>query len=303
MATNAPAGILAGISDELAEIVARVAPWIVRVDDGSRLTASGILWTEDGVIVTSSHGVERDENLAIELADGTRHAATLVGRDGETDIAVLRVNATGLAAATRDESDQVAVGNLALALGRPGTWGLHATIGIITARLDTESNGVPGYILHTDAVLYPGFSGGALADVRGRLIGLTNLRYGRGKGVAIGVPVVRQSVEALLAHGRVRRGFLGVSTQPASLPASLRETLKLSQERALLVVGVEPGSPAERGGVMLGDLLLALGGQELADVGSLRESLRRLPPGQPTTVRIARGGERRDLEVTLGGVD
>src|SRR5437899_329649 len=121
-------GTLQSLSSELAGVVERAAPSVVRVDDGSRMTASGLIWSADGVILTTSHGVERDENLAIELGDGTRHAATLVGRDPDTDIAVLRVAATGLPAVERADAAEVKVGHWVLALARPGTWGLHATI-------------------------------------------------------------------------------------------------------------------------------------------------------------------------------
>jgi S1-C subfamily serine protease len=296
-------GLLATLSAELAGVVERVAPSVVRVDDGSRLTATGIIWTADGVIVTTSHGVERDEDLAIETADGTRHAATLAGRDPGTDLAVLRVAATGLPAIPRADPGEVRVGHLVLALGRPGTAGLQATIGIISARLDTERSGQLGYILHTDAVLYPGFSGGPLVDTTGRAVGVSDLVFGRGRGVAVGTPVVAQVAEALLAHGRVQRGYLGVRTQLVALPDGLRQSLALTQERALLAVQVESGSPAERGGLLLGDTLVGINDEIVQDADELRQLLRSLQAGQDVTVRIIRGGERRDLAVTLGSTD
>src|SRR5437016_2213679 len=123
---------------------------------GTRPAGAG-RWSA-GRIATTSHGVERDENLAVELGDGTRHSAALVGRDPDTDLALLRVQATGLPAVQPAEPGDVKVGHLVLALARPGSSGLQATIGIISARMDTERNGTLGYILHTDAVLYPGFS-------------------------------------------------------------------------------------------------------------------------------------------------
>jgi S1-C subfamily serine protease len=302
MEQTAATGILAALSSELAGVVERVGPSVVRVDDGSRLTASGIIGTADGVIYTTSHGVERDENLAIELADGARHSATVIGRDPDTDLAVLRVNATGLPAVESVPAEEVKVGHLVLALGRPGTAGLQATIGIVSARMETERNGEVGAILHTDAVLYPGFSGGALADVSGRVAGLTNLVFGRGKGVAIGMPVVRQVADALLAHGRIQRGYLGITAQSVALPAGLSAKHALQQERALLVVQVEGGSPAEQAGLLLGDTLLSLNDLPTPDVDKLRHQLRHFPPGQTITLRILRGGERRDLTATLAAV-
>jgi S1-C subfamily serine protease len=300
MPQKATSGVLAGLSAELADIVERAGPSVVRVDDGSRLTASGIIWTAEGLVLTTSHGVERDENLAIELGDSTRHNATMIGRDPDTDLALLRVSATGLPAVESAPPEEVKVGHLVLALGRPGTAGLQATIGIISARLETERNGELGYILHTDAVLYPGFSGGALVDGHSRVAGLTNLMFGRGKGVAIGMPVVRQVAEALLAHGRVPRSYLGISTQPAALPESLRRKLNLAQERALLIVQVASGSPAEQGGLLLGDTLLGINDEIIHDTDQLRRQLRVVPPGQTVTLRILRGGDLRELGVTLG---
>jgi S1-C subfamily serine protease len=179
---------------------------------------------------------------------------------------------------------------------------LHATIGIVSTRMDTERNGEPGYILHTDAVLYPGFSGGALVDMGGRTVGVTNRRLGRGKGVAIGTPVVRQVAEALLAHGRMRRGFLGVTTHTVVLPGGLPGKLSPGQERALVIVQIEKASPAEQAGLLIGDILLGLNDQAIEDADVLRRQLRTASPGDAVTVRILRGGELRDLPVTLGEV-
>lgn len=304
MATGKAAGALAGLSGELADIVQRAAPSVVRVEDGSRLTATGTVWSADGVVVATSHGVERDEELAIELADGSRHAATLVGRDADTDVAVLQVaaDAVGAAFVAVQPADpaEVRVGHLVLAMGRPGRFGLQATIGIVSARVESQSGGQPEYVLHTDAVLYPGFSGGPLVDANGRVIGIANRVFGRGAGVALGVPVVSHVVEALLAHGQVPRGYLGVGAQPVGLPEAQVQALQLGQSRGLLIVRVEDGSPAERGGLLLGDTLLAVEEARIEDVDDLRRRLRSLRAGQTVQLRILRAGEARTLPVELG---
>lgn len=294
-------GLLAGLSHEIAGAVERAAPSVVRVDDGSRLTATGVIWQADGVILTTSHGVERDEELAVELSDSTtRLPATVAGRDPDTDVAVLRVQASGLPAIERAGLDDARVGHLALALGRPGTAGLQATIGIVSSRQDSQTAGTPEYILSTDAVLYPGFSGGPLIDVGGRMIGLLNRAFGRGAAVALGTPLAARVADALLTQGKVSRGYLGVRTQLVALPVPLRQALNLGQERGLLVVGVEPNSPAEQSGLTLGDLLLSVNGQNVDDVDELRSHLRARRAGESVTLGVARAGSRHDLSVTLG---
>lgn len=298
MTTEAAQSGLQQFSAELASIVARVAPSVVRVDDGSRFTATGLIWTADGVIVTTSHGVERDDDLKIQTADGTFHAATLIGRDSDTDIAVLRVEANDLPAIAHADDNAAQVGHLVLALARPGHLALQATLGIVSSRLETERAGQPEYVLHTDAPLYPGFSGGALVDVSGKLVGLTNLAFGRGKGVALGVPVVASVVQALLTTGRVQRGYLGVRSQLVALPANIKE--QTQQETGLLIIQVEADSAAHKGGLLLGDTLLNVDGAPLADVDDLRRALRRLYAGQTANLHLLRGGELRDLPVVLG---
>ena len=291
---------LHNLSHELANVVERVAPSVVRVDDGSRLTATGLIWSADGLIVATSHGVERDEDLFVEQGNGTRLPATLVGRDPDTDVALLRVQATGLPAIQRADPNEARVGHLTLALARPGEGGLQATLGILSARLESQNRGQDEHILHTDALLYPGFSGGALVSMNGSVVGMTNLLFGRGKGVALGMPIVTNVTEALLKNGRVQRGYLGISTQQVAIPDALQKGLKLDQERGLLIVQVEVGSGAEQGGLFIGDIVLKLNGQTVPDVDSLRQHLRGQQAGNTLDLQILRGGELRDLQVTLG---
>jgi len=290
---------LAALSEQLAVVVEKTAPSVVRVDDGARLTATGVIWQADGVIVTTSHGVERDEEVSVVRHDGSRHAATLVGRDPDSDIAVLRVEgATNLPAVTRQEDTaQVKVGALAIAIANPGAGGLTATLGLIGRKIETETEGALEYILNTDAVLYPGFSGGLLVDASGRFIGLLNRMFGRGMGVALGTPLVARVAATLLAHGKMPRGYLGVRTQLVALPENLRAGLGIGQERGLLIAVVEPGSPADKAGVLLGDTLLHMDGEPVQDVDELRRHLR---ANQPVALKVLRGGALTDLTATVG---
>ena len=282
-------------SEAIADTVAAVAGAIVGVDDGTRLTATGVVWSADGVIVATSHGVERDEDLAVMMADGAMVPATLIGRDDETDIAVLRIESAGLSPVTHG-TDAPRVGELVLAVARPGDSGLAATLGVVSARRETETNGAPEYILYTDAVLYPGFSGGALiAAGSGHFLGLLNRIYGRGMGVALGAPLVERVVATLLTHGRIPRGYLGIRTQLVSLPESLRSNLGLTQETGLLLAHVEPGSPGDTAGLMLGDTLLGIDDSAMEDVGDLRG---RLSAGREVNLKLLRGGAVIELNAT-----
>ena len=291
---------LAALSAELAGVVAGAGPSVVRVDDGSRLTATGVIWSADGTVLTTSHGVERDDHLIVELGDGTRLPAEIAGRDPETDLAVLRVTANGLTPISQADPETVQVGQIVLALGRPGESGLSATFGIISAKQDAQDKGRPEYVLHTDATLYPGFSGGPLVNAAGQMVGLTNLGFGRGLGFALGLPILAHVTTALLAGGTVKRGYLGISAQAVPLPKSLQASLGLAQEHGLLVVQAESGGPADTAGLQLGDTLLSLNDESLDDVEDLHRRLRGLTAGQTVTLALARGGTAQTLAVTLG---
>ncbi len=279
---------LTTFSDSLAALVKTSGAALVRVDDGTRLTATGLSW-QPGVIVTTSHGTERDDELFVITHDGTRLPARLIGRDPETDLAALRIDATLPTIAHPTEGFEPRLGQLALAVSRPGDYGLVATLGVVASVQPTQTAGTPEYIVSTDADLYPGSSGGALLATDGTLIGLLNRGFGRGLGVALGTPLVARVVAALLEHGRVPRGYLGVRMQHVTLPDALRVTHSLAQESGLLVIHVEPGSAADQAGVLMGDTLISLDGERLDDVAAIRE---RLAAGRTFTLELLRGGQR-----------
>jgi S1-C subfamily serine protease len=205
------------LSEQMADVVESVAPSIVRVGGRRRMGASGVVWAPDGVVVTTHHVVRR-EHVTIGLPDGEKVSASLVGRDPTTDLAVLRVEASDLTAATWDDSN-LRVGQLALALARPGR-GVQATLGVISALGESWHTGAGGEIdryLQTDVLMYPGFSGGPLL-VGQTFAGINSSALLRGTSVTLPATTVRRVVEDLLSHGRVKRGFLGISTQPVRLP-------------------------------------------------------------------------------------
>ncbi|MBI3954174.1 MAG: trypsin-like peptidase domain-containing protein [Chloroflexi bacterium] len=294
------AEVLSNLSDALAAAVAAAGPSVVRLEARGRLPASGIVWSPEGVIVTAHHVVEREENIAVGLPEGRTVPGALVGRDPTTDLAVIRAQATGLPPTAWADNGALRVGHLVLALGRPGR-DVAATLGIVSALgggWRTPAGGRLDRYLQTDVVMYPGFSGGPLVDAAGRVLGLNTSALLRGVSLAVPVPTLREVVGALLAHGRVRRGYLGVGAQPVRLPASLAQ--QVGQETGLLLASIEPGGPAEQRGLLLGDTIIALDGQPVRSLDDLRGSLSGDQVGAELRVRIVRGGQVRELPVVVG---
>jgi S1-C subfamily serine protease len=294
------AGVLGTFSDALAGAVAQAGASIVRVDARRRSGASGVVWGPGGLILTADHVLERDEDLSVGLPDGGTAKATVVGRDPGTDLALLRAEGANLTPIQRGTAPRV--GNLVLLVARPGG-GLATSIGVVSAiggPSRTRWGGVLEGTIRTDATFFPGFSGGAMVDSEGRLLGLATSYRGWDYGVAIPLETVERVTGALTSHGRVRRGYLGLSSQAVAIPEALRQRLGLSQESGLVVMSVEHGSPAERGGLVLGDVLITFNGQPVASADDLLALLGPERVGQATPARVVRGGELRDLTFTVG---
>jgi S1-C subfamily serine protease len=292
--------VLAQVSDGLAAAVETVAASTVLVSGRRRIPASGIAWSADGVILTADHVIERDE-VEVVLPDGTKHTATVAGRDPGSDVAVLRVPAT-LTAAVRAPAGSAKIGSLVLAVGRPSREGPMASLGVVGAIggpwRTFRGTEVEGY-LRTDTTFYPGFSGGPLVDAHGRVAGMNSSRLGRGAGLTIPVSALERIAADLLSGGKVRRAYLGISSQVARLPASL-SALAAGRETGLLVVNVEAGSPADTAGMLMGDILIELGGNPVSDTDSLQAELGPSRIGQGTQATVLRGGESKSLPITIG---
>ena len=293
--------VLPNLSEALAETVDKAGSSVVRVEGRRRLPGSGIVWSPDGVVVTAHHVVEQDDNISVGLPDGRTITAALVGRDPTTDIAVLRAQSNGLTAPTWAESDSIRVGNLVLALGRPGQ-GVRATLGIVSAlgnrSWHTPAGGRVDQYLQTDVVMYPGFSGGPLVDAAGQFVGLNTSALLRGISITVPATTLGRVVENLLAHGRIRRGYLGIGTQPVRLPSALAQ--QLSQETGLMLVSVETDSLPGSHGLLLGDTLVSLDGQQVRNVDELLVLLSEERIGKDVLVRIVRGGEVQERTITIG---
>ena len=292
--------VLSSVSDELVALVASVEKSVVQVDARDRQTASGIVWSADGLIVTADHVVQREEGIKVGLPNGQTVSANLVGRDPNTDLALLRVEASGLAVPTWGEVGEPGVGQLVLAVARPSGAPM-ATLGVVSAFVSASTRrGQSIDIVQTDVTLYPGFSGGALVNGRGQIIGLNSSALARGASTAIGVGAVRRVLGALTTSGRVRRGYLGVSLQPVPLPQPIQQALGRQQATGLLAMGVEPGGPADKGGVILGDILVGIGGKAITEMEDLQAELAGERVGQATPIEVIRGGQSHSLTVTVG---
>jgi serine protease DegQ len=298
--TPSTAGVLATFSDELAATVERVGRSVVRVDAGRRYPASGVVWSEDGLILTVDHAIEQEEEVEVGLHDGATVKATIAGRDAGHDVALLRINAKELVAIQRGLEPRI--GHLTLAVARPGR-GLATSIGVIAAISPAHRGwrgGQSDNLIWTDASLYPGYGGAALADTAGQMIGLATSTARSGAGLALPLETLERVATALQHHGRIKRGFLGIGSQQVEIPASLRAATSLQQEHGLLVMAVEHGGPADAAGMIIGDVLVTLAGQAVGDHQELLALLGSERVGQPTPVRIIRGGEPRDVTITVG---
>lgn len=291
--------VLTELSAALATAVSQADSGIVRVEGRRRLGATGIVWHADGLILTANHVVRHEEHLKVGLPDGSRVSASLVGRDPSTDLAVLKVEANGLTPLTEGNKQNLGVGNLVLALGRPGRT-VQATLGIVSALGDgwrTQLGGQIDRYLQTDVVMYPGFSGGPLVDAAGQLVGLNTSALGRGVSLTIPTPTLARVADALQAHGCVQRGYLGVSTQRVHLPDDVKA--ELEQKRGLLVVSVENDSPAAKAGLTLGDTLVAFADNPVQSHDDLLALLAGDVVGTAVSLKFVRGGKVHTTEVTV----
>src|SRR5229473_942389 len=241
-------GVLASLSDDLASAVQRAGRSVVAVHGRRRFPASGLAWTPDQVI-TAAHVLERDTDLSITAPDGTQHAANLIGRDQGADLAILSVANANLQPIERS-AEVLAAGNLVLAVGRPGTPEPIASFGAISSvggAWRTAQGGALDAYVRADIALLPGLSGGALADVEGRIVGMLSAYLAGGDPVAIPIWTLDSIVQRIVSGQTLRRAYLGVSTQPVDIQEVLRSHLGIDQPAGLILLGLEPVAPAERG--------------------------------------------------------
>lgn len=296
------ASALSVLSEGMADAVERIGPSVVQVHGRRRRAASGVVYAA-GRVLTASHVLEREEDLSVVTHDGRTLEARFVGRDPSTDLAVLEVPELGDGVVAELAAGGVRVGQISLAVARPGREGLiRASFGVVSAvggPLRTGRGARLERYVQTDATPYPGFSGGPLINAEGEVLGITALGLARGVALAVPSEVAWRVAGALEERGSVKRGYLGILSQPVRLPSAQRAGLG-DQRGGLLVVGVEDGSPAGKGGMLLGDILVSLDATPVADTDELQALLTGDRVGRELQVGVVRGGELQTLRVTVG---
>lgn len=276
---------------------------------------SGVVVSPEGYILTNNHVIEGADSLLVKLPDDRELPARIVGSDPKTDVAVIKVEGTGLPFAVLGDSDGLRVGDVVFALGNPLDVGQTATMGIVSATgrrgldLLARGDGDPGYedFIQTDAAINVGNSGGALVDARGRLVGIntaimTTSRGNIGIGFSIPVNLAAFVMKSLVETGTVVRGYLGVVTTQ-DLDAGLAASLGLKETRGALVTEVTPDSPAARGGLQSGDVVTALNDKAVPNRDELRLLVSQIPPGTKASLHVVREGKPVVLDITLGQLD
>ena len=268
---------------------------------------SGVIISADGYIVTNNHVVDGADTLRVTLADGRDLKAKVIGRDPQTDVAVIKVDAHGLPAITFADSDRIEVGDRVLAIGNPFGIGETVTSGIVSAKgrrvgILQDVQGFEDFI-QTDAAINPGNSGGALVDVQGRMIGMNSAilsRSGGFQGVGFAVPsnMVSHVADSLVQHGKVVRGYLGVHIQ--NLNPELADSFKLKDHKGALVADVEPGAPAAKAGLKAGDVITKFNGKPIEDANQLTLDVTEISPGTKITLEVLRDGKTQEITATTG---
>jgi serine protease Do len=284
-------------------------------DDNREITrreqslGSGVIISPDGYILTANHVVDGADEIKVAIGDSDddkKYTARVVGSDPPTDVAVLKIDAKDLPAITLGDSDQLEVGDVVLAIGNPFGFGQTVTMGIISGlgRHGYGVNGIHDYedFIQTDAAINPGNSGGALVDAEGRLVGIntwiaTSSGGSEGVGFAVPIKLARHSMERLIAGGRVTRGYLGI--YPQDITPGLAESFGLPNQNGALVGNVFADTPAQKAGILPGDIITAFNGKDITDANSLQLAVSECSPGSDAAVKLIRNGVAKTINIKL----
>ena len=306
--------LLDAYSQAVTRAVELVAPSVVRIEvtkaqqmpHGSRQgvgSGSGFVISPDGLVLTNSHVVHGAAKIEVVLADGRRPDAMLIGEDPDSDLAVLRIYAPNLTPLKFADSSRLKVGQLAIAIGSPYGFEATVTAGVVSAlgrSLRSQTGRLMDDIIQTDAALNPGNSGGPLVNSHGEVIGVNTAMILPAQGIcfAIASNTAQLITGWLVAEGRVRRSYVGIAGQTTPIHARLRRHYRLTQDRGVLVVGVEPGSPARLAGLREGDIIIAFKGEVLAGTDELLRKLVATEIGLPSVLTVLRQTEKLDIRIT-----
>jgi S1-C subfamily serine protease len=266
-------------------------------------SGSGFLFTPDGLILTNSHVVQDAVEIDVILPDGRSLEADLIGRDADTDLAVVRISGNGITPATLGDSDRLVPGQIVVAIGNPLGFQCTVTAGVVSAlgrSLRSNSGRLMDNIIQTDAALNPGNSGGPLLDARGEVVGVNTAVIQPAQGLCFAIPINTAKYVAgwLIKNGRIRRGYLGFGGQTIRIHRRLVRFHSLPEETGILVVAVEPGSAAERGGVKEHDIIVAYDDRPLRGIDDLHRMLTEGTIGARCSMTVIRRSEKVALTVT-----
>ena len=297
----ASSSLMENLSNELAAAAEQAGRSVVAVQARHRMSSSGIQWRK-GVVVTADHAIRHDDEIRVLLGPEKAVTATVAGRDPSTDLAVLKLEHQ-LAVPEFADTASLQLGNLVLALGRSRRGQVVASMGIIGGVAGEWRSWRGGKLeqhVRLDLNLYPGFSGGPLITAQGKVVGINTSGLSRGRAVTIPVATVNRVVDELLEKGHIARPYLGLAMQPVAIPEALRGKLKSETTTGLLVIHVEAGGPADKAGVLLGDVLIALQGKPLEELDTIQDLLGSAKAGEKIAIAAIRGGAAVQFAVTLG---
>jgi S1-C subfamily serine protease len=294
---------LISFSNDLAAIVEQFSSQVVAVHARRHVPSSGLRWRSD-VVVTAEHTIERDEDIRVSLADGSVADAELIGRDPGTDLALLRVKQLASSAQSPIPVEEVLrAGDLAVVLGRSPDSGVNASLGIISAVSGpwrTWRGGRMEQYVRLDARLFPNSSGGAVISASGRLVGLATSALSRIAGLGIPASTINRVAQHLLEKGFVPRGYVGVGVQPVPVPHALRAKIPLGNETGLIVLSVEPDGPADKAGLLIGDLMVGIGDSRIENIGDLQAISDSARIGASVKASFIRAGVLKEAALVIG---
>ncbi len=316
-APTADEQLLDAYSQAVISVVEKVSPAVVNIDVQQQVrrrtnnprrpqevsgNGSGFIFTRDGYILTNSHVVHNATKIEVALSDGRRFPAEMIGEDPDTDLAVIRINAPNLVAARLGNSQSLRAGQLAIAIGNPYGFQYTVTTGVVSAlgrSFRSRSGRLIDNVIQTDAVLNPGNSGGPLVASHGEVIGVNTAVILSAQGICFAIPIntAKMIVGALIKEGKYQRSYIGVGGQNVDLPRRLTRFHDLSVESGVLVISIENDSPAQKAGLVIGDVIVEMNNQPIANIDDLHKVLTDKQVGVRSPLTMIRRAEKLVLDI------